>query len=51
MAKAIKVKVKMESTAGTGTFFVAEKNFIACKLVEKSTSQKTAFNSLFLHFN
>lgn len=25
MAKAIKVKVKMESTAGTGTFFVAEK--------------------------
>mgnify|MGYP002539797652 CR=1 FL=1 len=26
MAKAIKVKVKMESTAGTGTFFVAEKN-------------------------
>ena len=26
MAKAIKVKVKMESTAGTGTFFVAKKN-------------------------
>ena len=26
MAKAIKVKVKMESTAGTGTFFIAEKN-------------------------
>ena len=26
MAKAVKVKVKMESTAGTGTFFLAEKN-------------------------
>ena len=26
MAKAIKVKVKMESSAGAGTFFVAEKN-------------------------
>ena len=26
MEKAVKVKVKMESTAGTGTFFVAEKN-------------------------
>lgn len=26
MAKAVKVKVKMESTAGTGTFFIAEKN-------------------------
>ena len=26
MAKAVKVLVKMESTAGTGTFFVAEKN-------------------------
>lgn len=26
MAKAVKIKVKMESTADTGTFFVAEKN-------------------------
>ena len=26
MAKAVKVKVKIESTAGTGTFIVAEKN-------------------------
>ena len=26
MAKAIKVKVKLESTAGTGTFYLAEKN-------------------------
>lgn len=26
MAKAVKIKVKMESTAGTGTFFLAEKN-------------------------
>lgn len=26
MAKAVKVKVKMESSAGTGTFFIAEKN-------------------------
>ena len=26
MAKAVKIKVKMESTANTGTFFVAEKN-------------------------
>ena len=26
MAKAVKVKVKLESTAGTGTFFLAEKN-------------------------
>ena len=26
MAKAVKVKIKMESTAKTGTFFVAEKN-------------------------
>lgn len=26
MAKAVKIKIKMESTAGTGTFFVAEKN-------------------------
>ena len=25
MAKAIKVKVKLESTAGTGTFYLAEK--------------------------
>ena len=26
MAKAVKVKVKLESTAGTGTFYLAEKN-------------------------
>jgi len=26
MAKAVKIKVKMESTANTGTFFLAEKN-------------------------
>ena len=26
MAKAVKVKVKMVSSAGTGTFFLAEKN-------------------------
>ena len=26
MAKAVKVLVKMESTAGSGTFFIAEKN-------------------------
>ena len=26
MAKAVKIKVKMESSAGTGTFFIAEKN-------------------------
>lgn len=26
MAKAIKVKVKLESTAGTGTFYLAEKS-------------------------
>jgi len=26
MAKAVKVKVKMESTANSGTFFLAEKN-------------------------
>ena len=26
MAKAIKVKVKLESTAGTGTFYLAGKN-------------------------
>ena len=24
--KAVKIKVKMESTAGTGTFYLAEKN-------------------------
>ena len=28
MAKAIKVKVKLESSAGTGTFYLAEKNFL-----------------------
>ena len=26
MAKAVKVKVKLESSAGTGTFYLAEKN-------------------------
>lgn len=26
MAKAVKILVKMESTAGTGTFYIAEKN-------------------------
>ena len=26
LAKAVKVKVKLESTAGTGTFYLAEKN-------------------------
>lgn len=26
MAKAVKILVKLESTAGTGTFYVAEKN-------------------------
>lgn len=26
MAKAVKVKVKLESTAGTGSFYLAEKN-------------------------
>ncbi len=26
MAKAVKIKVKMESSAGTGVFYVAEKN-------------------------
>ena len=26
MAKAVKVKIKLESTAGTGTFYLAEKN-------------------------
>jgi len=26
MAKAVKIKVKLESTAGTGSFYLAEKN-------------------------
>ena len=26
MAKAVKVKVKLESSAGTGTFYLSEKN-------------------------
>lgn len=50
MAKAIKVKVKMESTAGTGTFFVAEKNPRTHpeKLSMKNTtrSRKNTKNSL-----
>ena len=26
MAKAVKIKIKLESTAGTGSFYLAEKN-------------------------
>ena len=38
MAKAIKVKVKLESTAGTGTFYLADTNILA--LPEKLSLKK-----------